>query len=241
MIIGYYYIIQGDNNKVPKLREPPAIQAVEEIVGRATEMGRPITFTTGYTGMLYASMALDNLAGVAVLGEMAKMAATKGAHIIGTFAAPEMQLVAYGTVKDAHVAAGMGELEPDMRFLSSMEFSHAAAHMGIMRREKVAGNVMLGAIAGENVLWGATAAELGAMQLGGMAIGQVAFFVALCDYVLIGEELYAAGAILSNDPSLISALSAEDIPKLMVILIIVIGSILATVNSAGWLINLLGL
>jgi hypothetical protein len=79
------------------------------------------------------------------------------------------------------------------------------------------------------------------MQLGGMAIGQVAFFVALCDYVLIGEELYAAGAILSEDPSLISAISAEDIPKMLIILLIVIGSILATFNSADWLINLLGL
>jgi hypothetical protein len=240
-VITYIYLQRASRGEVPKLRVPPALKAVDEIVGRATEMGRPITYCTSYVGLMYSSMALQNLAGIAVLGHMAKLAAEYDAEIIGCFATGDLQLVAEDVVRENYIAAGKPEKEVDMRFLTPMEYAYASATMGIMRREKIAGNVMLGAIAGENVLWGATAAELGAIQLGGMAISQVCFFVALCDYVLIGEELYAAGAVLSEDETLISALASEDIGKFILLGLTLLGALLASVGVAQGLLDFLAM
>jgi hypothetical protein len=240
-IVTYIYIYRSSQGNVPELRVPPALEAIDEIVGRATEMGRPITYCTSYVGLQYSSMALQNLAGISVLGYMAKKAAEYDTRIIGCFATGDLQLIAEDVVRESYIAAGKPEKEVDMRFLTPMEYAYASATMGIMRREKIAGNVMLGAIAGENVLWGATAAELGAIQLGGMAISQVCFFVALCDYVLIGEELYVAGAVLSEDKTLISALASEDIAKFVILGLTILGAILASAGVAQGLIDFINL
>jgi len=233
-IITYIYLYRGSKGKLVKLQSPPALKSVDEIIGRATEMGRPVTYSTGYLGM-----TMQDLAGIPVLGYMAKLAARSGAHLIGCFSTGEMQLLAEDVVKEAFIAEGHPEMKPDMRFLTPMEYAYTAATIGIMRREKIAGHVMIGMIAGENVLWGATAAELGAIQLGGSPINQVCYFVLLCDYTLIGEEMFVAGAVLSEDPALISGLASEDIAKFISLAIIIFGVILASAGMGSSILNLL--
>jgi hypothetical protein len=55
-----------------------------------------------------------------------------------------------------------------------------------------------------------------------------------CDYTLIGEEYFAASALLSNDPRLLGSLKASDIIKIFLIVVIVVGCILATFGQT-WL------
>jgi hypothetical protein len=60
---------------------------------------------------------------------------------------------------------------------------------------------------------------------------QLPFFVAACDYTLIGEELFAASAYLSKDPKLLGSLKGQDVGKFIFLLAIFIGAILLTLNS----------
>jgi len=64
----------------------------------------------------------------------------------------------------------------------------------------------------------------GAIQIAGTdAVSQLPFFIAACDYTLIGEELYAASAYLSRAPLLLGSLKSQDWMKVIVVLCIVLG------------------
>jgi hypothetical protein len=52
----------------------------------------------------------------------------------------------------------------------------------------------------------------------------------MCDYVFLGEEIYAAGAIVSENPLMISGIIIEEVGKFFVFLLIAIGLILAAIG-----------
>ncbi|MGC9361915.1 MAG: DUF6754 domain-containing protein, partial [Candidatus Syntrophosphaera sp.] len=54
-----------------------------------------------------------------------------------------------------------------------------------------------------------------------------------CDYTLIGEELYAASAYLNREPMLLGTLKGQDYFKLMIVVIVFIGAILASFQITG--------
>jgi len=83
----------------------------------------------------------------------------------------------------------------------------------------------------------------GMIQIGGTAnTHQLPFFVAACDYALIGEEIYAASAYLSKEPVLYGTVVGQDWLKMLVWLIILVGSVMATVAPDNtWLKDLLQL
>ena len=58
---------------------------------------------------------------------------------------------------------------------------------------------------------------------------QLPFFVAACDYTLIGEEFFAASAYLSGEPHQLGSLKGQDVGKLICGLMILVGCILATI------------
>ncbi len=102
-----------------------------------------------------------------------------------------------------------------------MQFPYVAAVSGMMMREKTATNFYMGAFYAESLLLAETGSVTGAIQISGTdQVSQIPFFVAATDYTLIGEELYAASASLSQEPQLMGPLKAQDYAK-------VIGAILA--------------
>ena len=71
----------------------------------------------------------------------------------------------------------------------------------------------------------------GAIQVAGTAnVHQLPFFVVACDYTLLGEELYAASAYLSGEPKLVGSLKGADLLKVAMILVILVGCVLETLN-----------
>jgi Na+-translocating ferredoxin:NAD+ oxidoreductase RnfE subunit len=103
--------------------------------------------------------------------------------------------------------------------------------MGTMVRERVAANIMLGGFWAESLIMAEAASDIGAIQIAGTArLTQIPFFVVACDYVLIGEELFAASAIASGNPIKLGSIAGQDIGKLIAVALILVGSIL---ESAG--------
>ena len=60
---------------------------------------------------------------------------------------------------------------------------------------------------------------------------QLPFFVAACDYTLIGEEFFAASAYLSNDPEQLGSLKGQDVGKVIAALLLVLGCLFATLSG----------
>ena len=112
--------------------------------------------------------------------------------------------------------------------------------LGIFVREAVAANIMIGYFYAESLLYAEAGSQIGAIQIAGTtSTAQIPFFIAACDYTLIGEEMFAAGAYLSKDPILNGTVVAQDIMKQALLVVIIVGTVMASTGSAdllkGWL------
>jgi hypothetical protein len=111
------------------------------------------------------------------------------------------------------------------------QFAYTAAVTGTMVRERPAANFLIGSFYAESLLLAETGQASGAIQIAGTAeVAQLPFFVCACDYTLIGEELYAAGAYLSRDPAMLGSIKGQDWTKAAVGLLILLGAIFETLH-----------
>ena len=94
----------------------------------------------------------------------------------------------------------------------------AATVNGMMMRDRPAANIFMGAFFAESLLLAETGNAAGSIQIAGTAQPeQIPFFIAACDYTLMGEELYAASAYLSHEPLLLGGLKGQDLMKVLII------------------------
>lgn len=238
-----YSIGHAKKNPNLFLRRIPGLDAVEEAIGRATEMGRPILYLTGSDGM----DSLSTIAATVILGEVAKRVATYDTEIKVPHRDPVVMAVCQEIVKEAYISAGRPDAYKDDSnfFITTDQFSYTASVDGIMLREKPAANFYMGFYYAEALLLAETGAQAGAIQIAGTdADHQLPFFVTACDYTLIGEELYAASAYLSREPVLLGTLRGQDIGKGFLLGVILLGTLLATfgavtgMNSVSLLLDL---
>jgi hypothetical protein len=135
--------------------------------------------------------------------------------------------VADEVVRAGCVAAGRPDAyrSEDIRFISTEQFAYCAGVNGMILRERPAANLYLGRFFAESLIFAETGFAAGSIQIAGTAeVTQLPFFIAACDYTLIGEEFFAAGAYLSKDPTLLSTLKAADWAKVMLVVLLVIGA-----------------
>ena len=207
------------------LRKIPGLDAVEEAVGRSTEMGRPILYIPGLSSI----SDVATIASLNILSQVVKKSAEYETNIIVPNRDPVVYLIAREVVKEAYTTAGRPDLfqSDSVYYVTDSQFGYASAVCGIMVREKPATNFFLGMFWAESLILAETGATTGAIQIAGTdAVTQLPFFITACDYTLIGEELYAASAYLSKEPVLVSTIRAQDMMKAIIWIIIFLGGIL---------------
>ena len=208
------------------IRKIAGLAAVEEAVGRATEMGRPILYVPGLSDM----SDVATIAGLNILGEVAKKTAQYGTKLIVPNRDPIVYTVAQEIVKESYTEVGRPDAyNPDnVYFVTDSQFAFAAAVDGIMTREQPATNFFMGYFWAESLIMAETGASTGAIQIAGTdAVMQLPFFITACDYTLMGEELYAASAYLSREPLLLGALKGQDYGKALIVAVLLAASLTA--------------
>lgn len=226
----FYTISHAKRNDI-FLRRIPGLDAVDEAIGRSTELGKPILYLTGAHDMSDPS----TIAAAVILGRVAKRTAAYETELMVPHRDPITMAVCQEITKQAYLEAGKPDLfkEDSNFFITADQFSYTAAVDGIMLRKKPAANFFMGSYFAESLLLTETGASTGAIQIAGTdSDHQLPFFVTTCDYTLIGEELYAASAYLSKEPIQIGTLRGQDIGKAVVLSVILIGTVLATVGVA---------
>jgi hypothetical protein len=209
------------------IRHIAGLEAVDEAIGRATEMGRSILYLTGLHGV----SSISTLAGLNILSRVARMAAEYDTPLLLPGCDPFVMVVEREIVKGAHMDAGRPDAykEDNIYFVSDSQFAYVAAVNGVMLRERPAAIFYMGYFYAESLILAETGNSTGAIQIAGTdAEHQLPFFIAACDYTLIGEELYAASAYLSREPLLLGSLKGQDWSKLVLMAAIVIGIALET-------------
>ena len=226
----FYYIEAGKRGKELYIREIAGLEAVDEAVGRATEMGRPVLYIPGI-------MDMDNIqtiASIVILGRVARKTAEYGSPLLVPTCRSVVMSVAQEVVKEGYLQAGRADAfnKENIQYLTDDQFGYAAGVDGIMVREKPAAIFLLGCFYAESLILAETGRSVGAIQIAGTAMpSQIPFFVAACDYTLIGEELFAASAYLSREPKLLGSLKGQDAGKLFFLILIIAGVIAASIGD----------
>jgi hypothetical protein len=142
------------------------------------------------------------------------------------------------TVATSYLNAGRPDAydEKKIYYITDEQFGYVAAVTGTMVRDKPAACIYMGAFFAESLILAETANTVGSIQIAGTAQpAQLPFFVAACDYTLIGEEFFAASAYLSGEPQQIGSLKGQDVGKVIVLVLLLIGVVLATIVSLAGL------
>lgn len=231
-----YFIQQVRKGKDLYVRRIPGVDAVDQAVGRAAELGRPLSFSTGLSGLgpvLYACLG--------VLFHVARRVATYKIKLFVPQCDPQVLAIVDDTLQEAYRSEGKSALyDPNsLRYLSDEQFAFAAGYIGLVQREKMATTFLFGSFAAESLILAEAGQQVGAMQVAAtVSPEQVAFFICTCDYTLVGEELFAASAYLTREPVQLGSLYAQDRAKLLFLCLIVLGVTIATLNSVFPQINL---
>ena len=194
------------------LRRIAGLEAVDEAIGRATEMGKPALFVHGLTGV--SDIAV--LASLSILGRMARRIAEYDSDLLVVNNDPIVYSVSYEVVQEGYAEAGRPDgFKPDNVFMAASEqFPYVAAVAGIMNRRRPATNFFMGYFFAESLILAEVGATTGAIQIAATdAFIQIPFFITTCDYTLMGEELYAAGAYLSKNLKMLATIKAQDAGK----------------------------
>lgn len=226
-MIVLWFISRARKGKELYLRKISGLEAVEEAVGRATEMGKTVLFVHGLGGM----SEIATIAAVNILGKIAKKVAGYDAQLKVTNYDAIVLAVSQETVKNAYIDAGRPDAyrEDNVFFIAANQFSYVAAVDGLMMREKPAANIYMGSFMAEALLLTEGGAMSGAIQIAGTdSYTQLPFFVTTCDYTLMGEELYAASAYLAREPKLLGSLKGQDVGKAFIIIILIAGTALVS-------------
>lgn len=225
-----YFIERARRGGSIFIRRIAGLEAVDEAIGRATEMGRKILFIPG-------TQDLDNvqtLAGISILGRVARTTARYETALEVPVSRSLVMVACRETVKEAYLAEGRPSQyrEDTIYYVTDDQFGYAAAMDGLMIREKPATIFMTGLFYAESLILAETGNSIGAIQIAGTAeASQLPFFVAACDYTLIGEELFLAGAYLSREPRQLGSLKGQDMGKAVILILLLVGIL---VQSAGW-------
>ncbi len=236
-ILTVFYVMRAKQGADLYVRPLGGIEAVDDAIGRATEMGRPILYVLG----LGSAADIATIASFTILGRVAKKVAEYQTELLVPTYDPIVMTVAQEVVKSAYLDAGRPDAykEDTVHFVTQSQFAYVAAVNGIMLRELPATNVYMGKFFAESLILAETGALAGSIQISGTdEIAQIPFFIVACDYTLIGEELYAASAYLGKDPVLLGSLKAQDYAKAAIIILAVIGVIVAQFDFGHYYVDL---
>ncbi|MGD8718052.1 MAG: fibronectin type III domain-containing protein [Candidatus Zixiibacteriota bacterium] len=225
-----FFIFRAKGGAELFVRKIAGLEAVDEAIGRATEMGKPILFVSG----LADASEISTIAAMTILAKVARKTAEYETPLIVPCYDPIVMMVEKEMVKQAYTEMGKPDAFDDdsVFFVTQSQFGYVAAVDGIMLREKPATNFYMGAFYAESLILAETGAETGAIQIAGTdRVTQLPFFITACDYTLMGEELYAATAYLGRDPLFLGSLKGQDWAKAAIMLALIVGTLFLIIST----------
>lgn len=221
-------VIAAQRGKKLFIRRIPGLTAIDEAVGRAVEMGRGILLSSGLGGI-----DVVTLQALAICTNIAAAAAKYGTKVQLPIYEAALLPIAEDAISNAYNQAGRSDAfsSEDVRYLSNQQFAYAAGVAGMIQREKYAATFLFGTFFAESLIMAENANMVGAIQVAGTpSTTQIPFFIASCDYVIIGDEYYAATAYLTRQPTLLGSMIGQDRVKIAILATVLLGFFLSISN-----------
>jgi len=235
------WFIVRQRRHAPALRRIAAWDALRGLVGRALEEGKRVHLSLGRSGVggeqtAVVSAALDVQRYLA--RESAGMSASspQGSAetvLLTTVADPLLMLAAQNTLYRAYRDRGLAADYDgtQVQLVTPDPLAYAVGAQDQIDDERTAANVMVGHLGDEYLLLGETGAERDLLQVAGSdVLNTQALTTSTAGHVLLGEELFAAGAYLTRRPALIASLQVQDVLRVTMVIAILVGVV---VKSLG--------
>ena len=218
--VSYYLARHG---KVWSIRPLEGLEAIREGIGRSAEMGRPILVLPGISDLSNA----QTIAGLTVFSEITRRAAEIGVTTDCIATGTDVVAASEALARDAYDALGKPELYTPGKYVKwygGDQFVYAVGAAGHMLLSKPAMTVFMGYFLADVIVTGETGSRVGAVQIGGTTDQSATPLMGMmCDYMLFGEEMYAASASITGDKWSMATLAGEDWVKIVLLALMVVG------------------
>jgi len=238
IIAMYYYNKIALAGKLPPLRKIPAIEAITEGVGKSIEENKPVHYAMGASGgQLYSQLVSMTIVALAFLHYIARLCAKYGAKLIVhmPYQAESIPLIE-AMVRDGYKVEGKPELFDisclryhgygALTWTQSVTASYDAEGVGL--------NLSIGIFYSDCPISLEMAKIKGGLNVGGTGRWIMVYaFAMMCDYVFLGQEIYTAGAIISQNPYLLSGVFVEEVGKYYSYILLILGFIAAALGAGA--------
>ena len=227
----WWFTLQVRRGKKYVFRRLPALEKLRDLLVLATESGKVVHLSLGSSGLVGAHTAIVST-GLAILRYLADQGVSLKNPPIVTVADPTVMIAAQDVLYRTHERAGLVQSyrSTAVQMIASDSAAYAVGAQDMINDQDVMGNVMIGNFGQEYLLLGETGAQRGIVQIvGSDAITAHPFMVATSDDALLGEEVFAASAYLSDRPAHAASLRLQDWLRVLIAVVTVIGVLFATV------------
>ena len=231
-----YYLWEASRGKVQELRKMPQVDAISDMVDKAVEEGKAVYITPGDTAYLSGMYANMTIAGMNVLRYTTRLCIRRGAKVTYPIPVnPESLPLIDGIYKEVAVAEGKPEAyrREALQYYANDWTSYTIGFTATLAREGVSGLVQVGASTG-----GGSSTPAGwAREFGGTVIGGTArwahqgTWAMLADYPVFMDDIFAMGALCSEDNEVKASLVGGDVVKLVIMFGVTI--LFAIIAAAG--------
>jgi hypothetical protein len=235
LVLLLFFIARVSRGQQPQLRRIDAFETLKGFAGRAVEAGRPLHLSLG-TGSMANATTADSLAGLYVLNYLAEQSTITGVYPVVSMADPTVLLFAQNTFQAAQInnPQGIEATYRNIRWIAPQPAAYAAGAMSLLSVDDVEANVMVGRFGDEYLLIGETAARRTMGHIGGASDpNTLPFIYASAQEILLGEEIYAAGAYLQRRFSHLGSLLAQDTMRWIIALVILAGVVATSLGFIG--------
>lgn len=222
-----YRILGG---RAVEIRPLKVFAALRRPVGPSVESGRRIHFGVGRAS-LAGDASPTSVAALLGLDYLAKDAAANDVPPITTVGDGTLLLGSQDSLRHAYARAGrQGGFSPQMaRFVASGTdaMAYAGGVSDILNREGVGSNLMMGRFGSEvSIILEAAYRENMEQVIGTDDPVALAIAASSTEDILLGEELYAAGAYLEGTAAQLASLQLQDIMRIIVIVGILLAALI---------------
>ena len=217
----------------PKLRGIPAFTRLYRAVGLSVEDGTRLLIGLGNASLLTQNGGAP-LAGLGLLRHLTERTSLSDRPPIGAAGEASLALLAQDTLEAGYQGAGAGEFyQPTTGRLTGMTpFSSVAGMIPILHDENVSTTVLVGHYGVEAALMAEAAERENGLLIGSSdSLPAQAALFASAHEVLIGEELFAAGAYFGAGPSHSASLTVQDVLRWIIILVLLGGTVLKLIGA----------
>ena len=232
LVLGF--TLMGKKRPARSLQEIPAYIHLRRLAGLSVEAGTRLHVSLGRGGIIGLKGGVA-MVGLAVLDRVARAAMISDRPPLATSGESTLSILSQDGFRNAYRAANSeAQFNPDSGRLTGLTpLSYAAGVMTLPKDEQISTHILIGNFGSEAALIAEAAERNGSQVVAGsdQPAAQAVLYATATD-PLIGEEVYAGGAYLSNSTAHIASLRAQDILRWLIILAIITG---AALKLVGWL------